>query len=138
MLFARLMGATWFLFATRVLLTFVFWSSGLEKLGHFSQTVAEMRAFDLPYPVLTSIAVIVTQLGGSILIILNRQAWLGAGALSAFTALTIVLVHRFWALPEPRATQAFYTASEHVSVIGALAMAVILSAPKPSAATGRT
>jgi transmembrane protein len=51
----------------------------------------------------------------------------GAGTLAVFTALTIFVVHRFWALPQPRATIAFYTATEHVTVIGALAIVAILS-----------
>jgi transmembrane protein len=124
---SRLLEQTWFLVAARVVLTFAFWGSGLAKLINFSQGVAEMQAANLPYPALMNVAVIITQLGGSALIIFNRYTWLGAGALAVFTALTIPLVHKFWALPEPRSTIAFYTATEHVTVIGALALAAILS-----------
>ena len=44
-----------------------------------------------------------------------------------FTALTIPLVHRFWALPMPDSIKAFHTATEHVTVIGGLMLATILS-----------
>ena len=66
-------------------------------------------------------------LGGSLLIIFNRWTWLGAGALAIFTALTIPLVHHFWSMQGPDAIKAFHTATEHVTVIGALMIVSILS-----------
>ena len=115
------------LVAARVLLTFPFWGSGLAKLINFQGGVAEMAMFGLNPPVAFNIATIITQLVGSALIITNRAAWLGAGALGIFTALTIPLVHRFWALEGERAIVAFHTATEHVGMIGALILAAILA-----------
>jgi transmembrane protein len=37
-----------------------------------------------------------TQLVGSVLVILNRRLWLGAGALGIFTVWATLLAHRFW------------------------------------------
>jgi transmembrane protein len=123
----RLLDQTWFAVLARIVLTFAFWGSGLAKLIDFQGGVAEMAMFNLPSPVLMNILTIVTQLGGSLLIILNRWTWLGAGALAIFTLLTIPLVHHFWSMPEPKATQAFHTATEHITVIGALMLVSILS-----------
>ena len=53
-----------------------------------------------------------------------------------FTALTIPLVHKFWALPEPDSIKAFHTAGEHVTVIGALMLVSILSRYQGSAGNG--
>jgi transmembrane protein len=125
--FARLLDQSWFALLARIVLTFAFWGSGLAKLVNFQEGVAEMATFNLPNPVLMNILTIITQLGGSILIIVNRWTWLGAGALAVFTALTIPLVHHFWSLPQPRATEAFHTATEHITVIGALMLVSILS-----------
>ncbi|WBV43065.1 DoxX family protein [Pseudoroseomonas cervicalis] len=111
----------------RILLTFPFWGSGLAKLIDFQGGTAEMAHFGFQPAALVNIAVIVTQLGGSALIILNRWTWLGAGALGVFTALTIPLVHRFWALEGERAIIAFHTATEHVGMIGALVVVSILA-----------
>ncbi|MDQ1081097.1 DoxX family protein [Pseudoroseomonas cervicalis] len=111
----------------RILLTFPFWGSGLAKLIDFQGGVAEMAHFGLQPAALVNAAVIVTQLGGSALVILNRWTWLGAGALGVFTALTIPLVHRFWALEGERAIIAFHTATEHVGMIGALVVVSILA-----------
>lgn len=115
------------LLLARILLTFPFWGSGLAKLIDFQGGVAEMAMFGLNPPVAFNIATIVVQLAGSALIIANRSAWLGAGALGVFTALTIPLVHHFWSLEGERAIVAFHTATEHVGMIGALILAAILA-----------
>ena len=119
----------------RIILCFPFWGSGLGKLLDFPGGVAEMAHFGLNPPALFNILVIITQLGGSALIILNRHTWLGAGALGVFTALTIPLVHHFWSLEGERAIIAFHTATEHVGMIGALVLVSILSARQRSRRT---
>ncbi len=116
-------------FVARVLLTFPFWGSGLSKLIDFPGGVAEMAQFGLEPAVAFNFATIIVQVGGSLLVIVNRATWLGAGALGVFTALTIPLVHHFWAMTEePFRTIAFHTATEHVGMIGALIVVSILSA----------
>ncbi len=109
--------------AARVLLTFPFWGSGLAKLIDFSGGTAEMAMFGLHPPAAVNALVALTQLTGSALVILNRAAWLGAGALGVFTALTIPLVHHFWSLEGERGIIAFHTATEHVGMIGGLMLA---------------
>ncbi|MCJ8517272.1 transmembrane protein [Pseudorhizobium tarimense] len=117
---AALTGTTWFGYLARTVLTFMFWGSGLSKLMDFDAGVAEMAHFGLEPATLFNIAVIITQLGGSALIILNRWTWLGAGALAVFTALTIPIAHNFWTMEEPFKTIEFYVVMEHITVIGAL------------------
>lgn len=120
--------------AGRIALTFPFWGSGLAKLADFDAAMAEMTRFGLEPPALIAAATIVVQLVGSLLIIVNRLAWLGAGGLGIFTALTIPLVHHFWSITEePFRTIAFHTATEHVGMIGGLVLASIL-AGRPAAA----
>jgi len=115
-----LTGSSWFGYLARTLLTFSFWASGLSKLIDFNAGVAEMAYFGLEPAVAFNIATIITQLGGSALVILNRWTWLGAGALGVFTALTIPIVHHFWTMEEPFKTLEFYVVMEHITVIGAL------------------
>jgi len=81
-------------------------------------------------PWLTAIAAVATiavLLGGSALLLLDRALWLGAGALVVFLLLTILVVHRFWALPEPQAKAAMFWALEHISLVGGLFAAAIAS-----------
>jgi transmembrane protein len=115
------------LVVARVLLCFPFWGSGLVKTFDFSGGTAEMAMFGLQPAPLFNILTIIVQLGGSALIIANRAAWLGAGALAVFTALTIPLVHHFWSLEGERGIAAFHTATEHVGMIGGLILAAILA-----------
>jgi transmembrane protein len=112
----------------RVILTFPFWGSGLDKLINFQGGVAEMRHFGLEPAAAFNIAVLATQLIGSALVITNRYTWLGAGALGVFTALTIPIVHRFWTMQGDAAVHAFHTAAEHTGMIGALIIVSILAA----------
>ncbi|MGE7370038.1 DoxX family protein [Neorhizobium sp. NPDC001467] len=118
--FDALTGSTVFGYLARILLTFAFWGSGLSKLIDFNAGVAEMAHFGLEPAVVFNIATIVTQIGGSVLIILNRWTWLGAAALAVFTALTIPLVHHFWTMEEPMRTMEFHIVAEHITVIGGL------------------
>lgn len=120
----------------RVILTFPFWGSGLDKLINFSGGVAEMRQFGLEPALLFNIAVLTTQLVGSALIISGRYVWLGAGALGVFTALTIPVVHRFWTMEGAAALHAFHTAAEHIGMIGGLITVSILAARTRSARSG--
>ena len=120
----------------RVILTFPFWGSGLDKLINFSGGVAEMRQFGLEPALLFNIAVLTTQLVGSALIISGRYVWLGAGALGIFTALTIPVVHRFWTMEGAAALHAFHTAAEHIGMIGGLITVSILAARTRSARSG--
>ena len=112
----------------RVLLTFPYWASGLAKLVDFSGGVAEMTHFGLEPAAAFNAVTILIQLGGSLLIILDRWAWIGAGLLAAFTALTIPIAHHFWTMTdEPFRTIAFHTATEHVGMIGGLFAAALIA-----------
>jgi transmembrane protein len=113
-------GITWFGYLARIVLTFSFWGSGLAKLIDFQAGTAEMAHFGLEPAAAFNIAVIITQLGGSALIILNRWTWLGAGALAVFTLLTIPIAHNFWTMEEPFRTMEFHVVMEHITVIGGL------------------
>jgi transmembrane protein len=113
-------GRTWFGYLARIVLTFSFWGSGLSKLIDFQAGAAEMAHVGLEPAAAFNIAVIITQIGGSLLIIMNRWTWLGAGALAVFTLLTIPIAHDFWTMEEPFRTMEFHVAMEHITVIGGL------------------
>lgn len=126
----KLLSATWFGYLARIILTFMFWASGLAKLIGFQEGIAEMQHFGLEPAWLFNLATVIVQLGGSLLIILNRWTWLGAGALAVFTLLTIPIAHNFWDMPEPMATIEFYVVMEHISFIGALMVVAYASIRK--------
>lgn len=111
----------------RVLLTFMFWSSGIAKIVDWQGGLGDMAHFHLNPPAAYNLATLVTQLVGSALIITGRYTWLGAGALAVFTVLTIPIAHDFWNLPPgPTATNQMYVAVEHLSIVGALILVSVL------------
>lgn len=122
-----LLGATWFGYLARIVFTFMFWGSGLSKLFDFTGAQAEMVHFGLHPPAAYAAATLIVQLVGSALIISGRLAWLGAGMLAVFTALTIPIAHTFWTMEEPMRTVEFHVVGEHITVIGALMLVAILS-----------
>ncbi|MFT0850308.1 DoxX family protein [Achromobacter sp. F4_2707] len=123
----KTLDSRWLWVVARILLAVVFLSSGLAKLIDFQGGLAEMRAAGLDPDWLFNSATIVLLLGGSALLLLDRALWLGAGALAVFLLLTILVVHRFWALPDPQAKVAMFWALEHISLIGGLVAAAISS-----------
>lgn len=126
-LIATILDSRAFLLIARIVLTFVFWSSGLGKLIDFSANAAIMESFGLEPGWLVNAATLTLQLGASLAIIVNRGAWLAAGALSVFTLLTIPLVHPFWTKAGEEAFRDLTVALEHISLVGGLALAAILS-----------
>lgn len=123
----KTLDSRWLWIGARILLAVVFLSSGLAKLLDFQGGLAEMRAAGLEPDWLFNIATIAVLLGGSVLLLLDRALWLGAGALAVFLLLTILVVHHFWALPEPQARPAMFWALKHISLIGGLVAAAIAS-----------
>ncbi len=111
-------GAGWFF--ARLVLTFVFWGAGIGHLVEFQASVAELRALKIEPAPLMNVLLVVTLLAGSLMILLDRWLWLGAGILSGFLVVAILLAHNFWTMAEPARTPHFRVAMEHVSLIGGL------------------
>ncbi|QRM54787.1 DoxX family protein [Sinorhizobium sp. BG8] len=130
-------GSRWFGYLARTILTSMFWASGLSKLIDFNAGVVEMAHFGLQPAPFFNVAVALTQIAGSALVIANRWTWLGAGMLSVFTALTIPIAHNFWTMEEPFRTLEFYVVAEHITVIGAM-MVVAWKSASPLAGRANT
>jgi len=123
-----LLRAPWAYHAGAIILTYMYWLSGFTKLFNFSETLGEMSHFGLNPPAVFAVATIIVQLGGSALVILgNRWAWLGAGALIVFTLATIPLAHRFWEMDGPMAMLEMLMVQEHITVVGGLILAAVLA-----------
>ena len=111
-----------------LVLTSMFWWSGLVKLWDFTAARGEMAHFGLEPSTFFAASTITVQLGGSALIVFGRRwAWLGAAALAAFTLATIPLAHAFWTLDGPAAFLEKAFAQEHTTVVGALLVVAILA-----------
>jgi transmembrane protein len=67
---------------------------------------------------------IVTELGGSALIILNRGNWLGARALGVFTVLATALAHQFWEFSGIERNLQLNSFSEHAAICAVFILVV--------------
>jgi len=124
---ARLLGDSRFAVFAATLLTLPYWTSGIAKLTDPSGAVAEARHFGLEPAAVAVALTILIQIGGSLLIIFGRKAWLGAGALGVFTAIATLIAHPFWEVADPVAR--FHDRNiflEHVGLIGGLMLAAVL------------
>ncbi|UWR24531.1 DoxX family protein [Sulfitobacter sp. S190] len=124
---AALLESHTFALLARIILTSPFWSSGLLKAFDFGAAVAEQQAFGLPAPAVLAGLTILVQLGGSLLVIVGRAVWLGAGMLGVFTFLATLIAHAFWSSPPDMVMRQFAVFMEHMGLIGGLILAAILS-----------
>ena len=114
------------------LVTLPYWTSGLAKLTDLHSALGEARHFGLEPAIAVVGLTIVVQLGGSLLVILGRVAWLGAGALGVFTAIATLIAHPFWQITDP--VTRFHernTFLEHIALIGGLIAVAILRSRTP-------
>jgi transmembrane protein len=109
----------------RIGLTLPYWWSGIDKLFHPVASLAEFQATGLPPSWTMYGLLLVVQLGGSLAIIFNRYAWLGAGALAVFTAMATYLAHAFWKLEGTQRFAEMNSFLEHIALIAGLAFAAL-------------
>jgi uncharacterized membrane protein YphA (DoxX/SURF4 family) len=109
----------------RLALASPFLISGLVKLLDFGGATAEVTGLDLQPAGLIAAAVIITQLGGSLLFLTRRYCWLGAGILAGFTVVATLLAHPFWLFEGPDRGRQTATFFEHAAIVGGLAVAAL-------------
>jgi transmembrane protein len=114
----------------RIALAVPFLVSGVVKAADFPGAVAEVEALAGGPSVLLAVLVIVTQIGGSLLMIASdRFGWMGAIALAGFTAVATILGHPFWAKAGPEAHRDMLIFLEHVAIGGGLVLAAGRTVP---------
>ena len=111
----------------RCLMALLFLFSGFAKVINVEASFAEMQAVGLSPAWLFNYASALILVSGSYFILFNKAVWFGAGLLSVFLLLTIVIVHRFWEMSGMQAVISLYFALEHLAVIAGLIMTAMLS-----------
>ena len=126
----RLLAQSWLALLARIAAALPFLLSGLAKLTDFGGAIAEVRGLTgLEPAALFAVLVIATQLIGSALLIAGgRFTWIGAGLLAGFTVVATLYAHAFWLKPEAERFLNRNIFFEHISILGGLALAAILSA----------
>jgi uncharacterized membrane protein YphA (DoxX/SURF4 family) len=92
---------------------------GIVKAIDFGGAIAEMEHFGLAPAAPMAVAVIVLELGASLMILTGYYRWLAALALAGFTLMATLIALRFWELPAGHerfmAANAFF---EHLGLVG--------------------
>jgi putative oxidoreductase len=82
----------------RILVSFIFISSGLMKLGTFSMMEGYVAAKGLPLPAVSLGIAAAIEIFGGLAVLLGFQARLAAWVLFIFLIPTTVLFHNFWVM----------------------------------------
>jgi uncharacterized membrane protein YphA (DoxX/SURF4 family) len=91
---------------------------GVDKLLDFNGAIAEAQHFGLPFPAVSAVATIITELAGSALILSGIYRWLGALWLAAFTLIATFTANRFWELQMPERFMVENSFFEHLGLVG--------------------
>ena len=86
-------------FLGRLLMTYIFATSGLAKIVAWDGNIAYMSTRHLPFiPELLAIAMLI-ELGGSVCLVTGYQARLAATIMFLYMAVLTILFHNYWSAP---------------------------------------
>jgi uncharacterized membrane protein YphA (DoxX/SURF4 family) len=95
---------------------------GLDKAFDFTGAIGEMQHFGLAPAAPLAVATIITEIGGSVLILTGFYRWIGALWLAAFTLMATFVANRFWQLPMPDRLMVENGFFEHLGLVGAFVL----------------
>ncbi len=116
--------------AGRILLGLIFVLSGLGKIPGFAGTAGYIASKGLPVPGLLTALTIAVELGGGLALVFGLYARSAALALAAFSVLTAVIFHDFWAVPEAQKMAQNINFMKNLSIAGGM---LVLAAFGPGA-----
>lgn len=111
--------------AARLALVSAYVIGGFAKLLDFAGAVAEQEKFGLHPAWLWAAVAIVIELGGSLLVVINRFVWLGAGGLGVLTFVAMLTANAFWTLGGHERFMAINAFFEHLGLIAGLVIVAI-------------
>jgi len=91
---------------------------GLTKAFDFNAAIAEMEEFGVKPAAPLAAAVIVLEIGASLLVLSGFFRWAGALMLGGFTLFATFLANRFWDAPLPKRYAAENSFFEHLGLVG--------------------
>ena len=127
---ARLLDNPVTLFVARIGLVSPYVASGVSKLFDWQAGLAEMSHVGLQPAWAFNLAVLITELIPSALILVGRYIWLAAGALGVFTVCTIFLAHGFWAYTGAERAMEMAKFFEHLTICAAFILITVVDIRK--------
>jgi uncharacterized membrane protein YphA (DoxX/SURF4 family) len=117
----------WLLRVARIALTSAYLIGGVQKLVDFPGAVAEQAHFGLQPAWLWATAAISVELAGSLLVMVGRWVWLGAGALGVLTAVAMLTANNFWTMTGHDRFIALNAFFEHLGLIAGFVMVSVMT-----------
>lgn len=112
---------------SRFLLVFYFLHAGIKNIFHFSQRVLFLQSKNFPLPKISMAIAIIFQIVGSVAVLFNYYAAIGAILLIIFTVLCNFVICNYWrreGLERQLTSTIFYA---NFAVIGGLIIIVAIS-----------
>ena len=104
----------------RLLMGWLFVSSGYSKLGASDATAQYLASGGLPGALSLAIAVGLFEIGAGLALVFGYRARIAAGALAAFTLVASLLFHAYWAVAADQQFIQQLLFSKNAAVVGAL------------------
>ena len=101
-----------------LLLCSAYLQGGLTKAFDFGAAISEMKQFGMKPAAPLAVAVIVMEIGASLLILSGLFRWAGALTLGCFTFFATFIANRFWDTPQPKRYATENSFFEHLGLVG--------------------
>jgi uncharacterized membrane protein YphA (DoxX/SURF4 family) len=111
----------------RFALVVFYLGSGLSKIANFPGAVVEMVEAGMPAPAAMALLSIFVELTGSVLVLIDRWVWLGAGMLGVFTAIGAITAHAFWKVSGRARVEAITVFLMHLGLIAAFVLCALVA-----------
>jgi putative oxidoreductase len=106
----------------RLMITYIFATSGIAKIFSWSDNVAYMSTRHLPFiPVLLAAALLI-EVAGSVCLITGYQARIAAFVMFGYTTAVTLLFHNYWAANEAMAGMQETHFRKNLAIMGGLLM----------------
>lgn len=110
----------WAALAGRIALGLIFLWSGYGKLVNISGTVGYMEAYHLPLADILVWPAALLEFAGAILLLAGWKARWAALALAAFSLVSALIFHNFWAVPADQALNQTIHFMKNIAIAGGL------------------
>lgn len=104
----------------RVLLSLLFITSGIRKIGGFDGTVGYIASKGLPLPQVAAAGTIFIEVVLGIALLIGFKARLSALVIAAFTIAASVIFHPYWAVPAEQVMMQQINFYKNLSIVGGL------------------
>ena len=104
----------------RLLVSALFITAGLSKIGGFEGTVGYIASVGLPLATVAAVVAIAVEVLGGAALLLGWRTKQAALILAVFTLVATVLFHNFWAMPAEQAFMQQLMFMKNIAVVGGL------------------